>query len=309
MEPPGDTPEKPVIPDEMPATVDQKKAAPEETATQLAEPLQSTPDTPAIPDKTPAVDQKKATPEKPVVEPKPVEKIPVIEPENVGSPEKSEVESKTSPILIEEPAIEPQTAFVQKESSEEEIQEGDTNVKSTLAESTIRVNVGLLDRLMNMVGELVLARNQIVQLISVEENSAFTAPAQHLNLITAELQEMVMKTRMQPIRTIWNQFPRMVRDLAVEKGKQITLNMDGEDTELDRSVMEEIKDPLVHLLRNCVDHGIETPEKRKASGKFPTGRIFLKAIHEGGQVDIEVSDDGAGINPEVLKQKAAPDAA
>jgi len=174
----------------------------------------------------------------------------------------------------------------------------------SVADSTIRVDVGLLDKLMNLVGELVLARNQILQYGARQEDAAFNATSQRLNLITTQLQEGVMKTRMQPIRTVWNKLPRMVRDLAAGCGKQIELEMEGADTELDRSIIEAIKDPLTHIVRNCCDHGIESPEERLRAGKPPQGRLSLRAYHEGGQVNIEISDDGRGVDPERVKTKA-----
>jgi chemotaxis protein histidine kinase CheA len=173
-----------------------------------------------------------------------------------------------------------------------------------LSDSNIRVDVGLLDKLMNLVGELVLARNQILQFSSTQQDTSFLNTSQRLNLITTELQEGVMKTRMQPIGNIWSKFPRVVRDLATGCGKQIRLEMEGKETELDKTLIEAIKDPLTHLVRNSVDHGVELPEVRVAAGKPPEGRLFLRAFHEGGQVNIEISDDGAGIDVERVKQKA-----
>jgi two-component system, chemotaxis family, sensor kinase CheA len=171
-------------------------------------------------------------------------------------------------------------------------------------ESSIRVDVGLLDKLMNLVGELVLARNQVLQFSNTKEDPGINAPSQRLNLITTELQEGVMKTRMQPIGNIWSKFPRTVRDVAATCGKEIRLEMEGKDTELDKTIIEAIKDPLTHIVRNSADHGIETPAERSAAGKSPEGRLSLRAYHEGGQVIIEISDDGAGLNPEKLKRKA-----
>jgi two-component system chemotaxis sensor kinase CheA len=172
------------------------------------------------------------------------------------------------------------------------------------ADSSIRVDVAVLDKLMNLVGELVLSRNQIVQLAGEEVHRGFAAPAQRLNLITSELQEGVMRTRMQPIGNVWNKLPRVVRDLSNQFGKQITLEMEGKETELDRTILEAIKDPLTHMVRNTVDHGIEDPETRQAAGKTPGGTLKLSATHEGGQVNIEISDDGAGIDPDRMKAKA-----
>lgn len=171
-----------------------------------------------------------------------------------------------------------------------------------VADSTIRVDVGLLDDLMNLVGELVLARNQIVQVAGGHDN--LTAPAQRLNLITTELQEGVMRTRMQPIGTVWNRFPRIVRDLSHSLGKEVRVELEGAGTELDKTVVEAIKDPLTHLVRNAVDHGIEMPEERLAAGKPAEGTLSLRAFHGGGQVNIEISDDGGGIDVERVKAKA-----
>jgi two-component system, chemotaxis family, sensor kinase CheA len=170
--------------------------------------------------------------------------------------------------------------------------------------SNIRVDVGLLDKMMNLVGELVLARNQILQCSSSQTDAAFFNAAQRLNLITTELQEGVMKTRMQPIGNVWSRFPRLVRDLALQCGKQVTIEMEGSETELDKTIIEAIKDPLTHILRNSLDHGIEKPELRLQAGKPASGRLHLRAYHEGGQVNIEIGDDGAGIDSEGVKQKA-----
>jgi len=169
---------------------------------------------------------------------------------------------------------------------------------------TIRVGVNLLDRLMNLVGELVLARNQLLQFSSMRQDAGFQAVSQRMNLIATELQEEVMKTRMQPIGNVWDKFPRTVRDLALSCGRDVHLEMEGQDTELDRTIIEAIKDPLTHLVRNAIDHGIEPAEVRKQAGKSATGVLKLRAFHEGGQVNIEVSDDGAGLNVERIRQKA-----
>jgi two-component system, chemotaxis family, sensor kinase CheA len=173
-----------------------------------------------------------------------------------------------------------------------------------IGSNTIRVDVSLLDKVMNLVGELVLARNQVLQFTEKQEDSTFVGAAQRLNLITTELQEGVMKTRMQPIGNVWNKLPRIVRDLCVGCGKQVEVLMEGADTELDKTIIEAIKDPLTHIIRNAVDHGIETPALRAAAGKSVRGRLQLRAYHEGGQVNIEVSDDGGGIDTEKLKAKA-----
>ena len=173
-----------------------------------------------------------------------------------------------------------------------------------VSDTAIRVDVGLLDKLMNLVGELVLARNQVLQFNSQREDVALNATSQRLNLITTELQEGVMKTRMQPIGLVWNKLPRLVRDVSHSLGKQVSLEMDGADTELDKTIIEAIKDPLTHLVRNACDHGIERPEERVAKGKPAQGSLHLRAYHEGGQVNIEISDNGSGMDVERLKQKA-----
>ncbi|NKE73066.1 chemotaxis protein CheW [Candidatus Manganitrophus noduliformans] len=172
------------------------------------------------------------------------------------------------------------------------------------ADSTIRVDVGLLDKLMNLVSELVLVRNQLLQRVRERDNAVDAGIAQRMNLITTQLQESVTRTRMQPIRNVWNQFPRVIRDLAHANGKEVELVMEGAETELDKTLLEAIKDPLTHIVRNAIDHGIETSEIRRARGKNPKGTLFLKAYHEGGQINIEIRDDGGGIDGEKVKRKA-----
>ena len=179
-----------------------------------------------------------------------------------------------------------------------------TESHPTASESTIRVDVGLLDKLMTRVGELVLARNQILQHTNQLDDTSFISTAQRLNLITTELQEDVMKTRMQPIGNVWAKFPRVVRDLSSQLGKQVRIEMEGKETELDKTIVEAIKDPLTHLVRNSVDHGIESPEDRVAAGKSEEGCLLLRAYHEGGQVNIEITDDGAGLKLEKIRAKA-----
>jgi two-component system chemotaxis sensor kinase CheA len=174
----------------------------------------------------------------------------------------------------------------------------------SVAAQNIRVHVNLLENLMTMVSELVLTRNQLLQILRSQKESDFAAPLQRLNLVTSELQEGVMKTRMQPIGNAWAKLPRMVRDLAHELNKKIDLRMQGAETELDRQVLELIKDPLTHLVRNCADHGLEGPGDRRKSGKNETGRITLDAYHEGGQIVIEISDDGRGLPIDKIKAKA-----
>lgn len=175
---------------------------------------------------------------------------------------------------------------------------------ASVADNSIRVDVGQLDKLMNLVGELVLARNQVLQLSSHSNDNAFVATTQRLNLITTELQESVMKTRMQPIMTVWSKLPRVVRDVSAALGKSIQVEMYGKETELDKTILEAIKDPLTHIVRNSCDHGIETPAVRAERGKPAEGRLTLRAFHEGGQVILEIEDDGGGIDVERVKRKA-----
>ena len=191
----------------------------------------------------------------------------------------------------------PQTAVRDALRTQEEAREEAVN-------SNIRVDVILLDKVMNLVGELVLARNQVLQFTSNQKDAAFLSTAQRLNLITTELQAGVMKTRMQPIGNVWNKFPRIVRDLSNSAGKSVRLEMEGTQTELDKTIIEAIKDPLTHIVRNSLDHGLETPAEREAAGKSPEGVLLLRAFHEGGQVNIEIADDGAGLDLDAIRAKA-----
>ncbi|MFZ4069497.1 MAG: chemotaxis protein CheW [Caulobacterales bacterium] len=172
------------------------------------------------------------------------------------------------------------------------------------AAQTIRVSVDVLEELMNTVSELVLTRNQLLQMVRGLNESEFKAPLQRLSNITAELQDRVMKTRMQPVGAAWRKLPRIVRDICRETGKKIDLRLEGEATELDRQVLELIKDPLTHMIRNSADHGIEASDQRAAKGKPEVGEIRLAAHHEGGQIIMIVADDGAGLNIERIRQKA-----
>ncbi len=176
--------------------------------------------------------------------------------------------------------------------------------EAPVAGQTIRVGVDVLEGLMTLVSELVLTRNQLLQLARTQEDSAFSVPLQRLSHITSDLQEGVMKTRMQPIGNAWNKLPRLVRDLARELDKRIELVLHGADTELDRQVLELIKDPLTHMVRNSADHGLETPAERREAGKPESGRITLNAFHEGGHIIIEVADDGRGLPVERIRAKA-----
>jgi two-component system chemotaxis sensor kinase CheA len=181
----------------------------------------------------------------------------------------------------------------------------DNGARRGVAESSVRVDVELLDTLMRLVGELVLTRNQVVRQATLNGNSDLLAASQRLNIIAGELQEGVMKTRMQPMEHIWSKFPRVVRDLGAQCGKSVTLQMIGRETELDRTLLDAVKDPLTHLVRNAVDHGLEISEARVAAGKAAQGTLTLRAFHQGGQVVVEVSDDGAGIDPKKIGASAA----
>ncbi len=203
------------------------------------------------------------------------------------------------PVVPEErdiqPAAEVLTAPVAVEQKAEE---------KAFSDASLRVNVKLLDSLMNLAGELVLGRNQLLQSIAQDDIRAIGVASQRLDLITSEFQETIMLTRMQPVGNVFNKFPRVVRDLAKSLGKEIDIQLEGRDVELDKTIIEAIGDPLTHLVRNSADHGIETPEVRSRAGKDPKGTIVLKAYHEAGQVIIEIVDDGAGIDGARLVAKA-----
>jgi two-component system chemotaxis sensor kinase CheA len=190
-------------------------------------------------------------------------------------------------------------AAPKKSAADETTSEGDR-----VANQSIRVNVDTLEHLMTMVSELVLTRNQLLEISRRNEDTEFKVPLQRLSNVTAELQEGVMKTRMQPIGNAWQKLPRIVRDLSSELGKQIELEMHGADTELDRQVLDLIKDPLTHMVRNSADHGLETPAERLASGKGEQGTIRLSAYHEGGHIIICIADNGRGLNTDRIKAKA-----
>jgi two-component system chemotaxis sensor kinase CheA len=170
-------------------------------------------------------------------------------------------------------------------------------------EATIRVDVQLLDLLMNLVGELVLARNHLLQKVASSSLAGLPGATQRLNLITTELQEGIMRTRMQPIASLCNKLPRLVRDVAMACGKEVRLELEGVGTELDRTIVEAIRDPLTHLVRNAIDHGIEAPQARLAAGKSAEGRVLVRAFHEGGKVHLEVADDGAGLPAARIREK------
>ncbi len=226
----------------------------------------------------------------------------VIEPD----PSKPEIIIKDAPPVVEKPTAAQAKAAVQerreaKEKEKEKAEEGEG--KGSVASQSIRVSVDTLEHLMTMVSELVLTRNQLLEIVRRHEDSEFKVPLQRLSNVTAELQEGVMKTRMQPIGSAWQKLPRIVRDLSQELNKQIELEMVGAETELDRQVLELIKDPLTHMVRNSADHGLERPEIRRANGKPDKGTIRLSAFHEGGHIIIEIADDGKGLDIERIKTK------
>jgi two-component system chemotaxis sensor kinase CheA len=200
-----------------------------------------------------------------------------------------------------------ETKVVAEKEAAEAVEAAETSEAGQKKESgvvqSVRVNVDLLENLMTMVSELVLSRNQLLQMVRKFEDSDFAAPLQRLSLITTDLQEGVMKTRMQAIGNAWSKLPRIIRDLSIDLDKKIDLEMVGAETELDRQVLEMIKDPLTHMVRNSGDHGIEMPADRIAAGKPETGQIVLKAYHEGGHIIIEIADDGRGINIEKVSEK------
>src|SRR5579872_5054207 len=198
-------------------------------------------------------------------------------------------------------AQEPKSAAAKKAKTAIEV---DTSESDRVANQSIRVNVDTLEHLMTMVSELVLTRNQLLEISRRNEDTEFKVPLQRLSNVTAELQEGVMKTRMQPIGNAWQKLPRIVRDLSSELHKLIELEMHGADTELDRQVLDLIKDPLTHMVRNSADHGLETPAERAAAGKGEQGTIRLSAYHEGGHIIICIADNGRGLNTERIKAKA-----
>jgi two-component system, chemotaxis family, sensor kinase CheA len=183
--------------------------------------------------------------------------------------------------------------------------QADAKSGGSVSDSSLRVDVTLLDTLMRLVGELVLTRNQIVATAASQADSAMQRSSQRLNLLVSELQAGVMKTRMQPIDTVWSKLPRLVRDVSLACGCEVKLELEGRETELDKTILEAIKDPLTHVVRNAVDHGIETAEVRLAAGKPAEGTLTLRAFHEGGQVNIEIADDGAKIAAKALERGLA----
>ena len=219
-------------------------------------------------------------------------------------PVESDAVAETSSEAAPEPAAASEPATAKAAPAKKPAGGGEKQAEPSVAAQTIRVNVDLLENLMNMVSELVLTRNQLLQMVRNQSDSEFTVPLQRLSHVTTDLQEGVMKTRMQPIGNAWAKLPRIIRDLAHELGKKIDLEMLGADTELDRQVLELIKDPLTHMVRNSADHGLESTADRVAAGKSEVGKVVLNAFHEGGHIIIQISDDGGGINTDRVKEKA-----
>jgi len=199
--------------------------------------------------------------------------------------------------------LKPGKPAASKDQAEPEPEAGKPRAQAnSAAESTLRVDVTLLNRMMNLVGELVLTRNQVLQATASDPN--LTLLSRRLDMVTADLRESVMKARMQPVSNIFSKMPRIVRDLSQSLGRRVRLLMEGQETELDKSLLEAIKDPLTHAVRNSLDHGIEPPDVRQATGKDPEGTLRLRAAQEGSHVLIEVADDGAGISVERVRTKA-----
>ncbi len=247
---------------------------------------------------TPAPAAPDPEPEAPTVEFEP-------EPEPEPEPESGSEPKPEPPARVEEDAQAEEAVSSEAAKPDPMTIGGAADTKeSAVAHQSIRVNVDLLENLMTTISELVLTRNQLLQILRTQGESAFTAPLQRLNQITSELQDGVMKTRMQPIGNAWAKLPRVVRDLSVELGKKMDLQMRGAETELDRQVLELVKDPLTHMVRNSADHGIEMPADRVRAGKNETGVITLNAFHEGGHIIIEIKDDGKGLPVEKIKSKA-----
>ena len=230
---------------------------------------------------------------------KSVEQKPIAKPLDVETEEA--VTTATNDLIEEtqEQSSDPTDSSCQTDAVEKQQQK-----KSVDVESSLRVNISLLDSLMTLAGELVLCRNQLIQSISSNEHHTPEIAVQRIDLITSELQEAIMLTRMQSIGNVFNKFPRVVRDLSRNLGKQIELSLEGKEVELDKTIIESIGDPLTHLVRNAVDHGIEMPDDRRKAGKDASGKIFLKAYHEAGQVNVAISDDGRGLDGEKLAAAA-----
>jgi two-component system chemotaxis sensor kinase CheA len=212
------------------------------------------------------------------------------------------VEAK--PVVVSKPVLPVQSEPVKPEPVKAAAAPAGEKAAASEAETTVRVDTARLDEIMNMVGELVLVRNRLVRLGSNSNDEAMAKAVSNLDVVTADLQTAVMKTRMQPIKKVFGRFPRLVRDLARNLKKEINLELVGEETDLDKNLVEALADPLVHLVRNSVDHGIESPDQREANGKSRGGKIVLAAQQEGDHILLSISDDGNGMDPDVLRAKA-----
>ena len=279
-------------------SADDVGGAPAKAAEPPASAAEPAPVADAVPEAEPqaVVDATAPEPEPTAVE------APVVSDEPAAAPVDAEELKAPEPKAAEPPPV-PAAKPAAKPAARAESGDIPEAKESSVAAQSIRVNVDLLENLMTMVSELVLTRNQVMQILRNHKESDFAAPLQRLNHVTSELQEGVMKTRMQPIGNAWAKLPRLIRDLSHELGKKIELEMIGAETELDRQVLELIKDPLTHMIRNSADHGIEQPADRVAAGKSEVGHVRLNAFHEGGHIIIEIADDGKGLPIEKIKAK------
>ena len=249
------------------------------------------------------VEQPSTQPEPEVSEPGPVVESQAMQPQQPGDQITQTEKISESPQQAVQPVVQPESEKPEPVAKKPAPPKKPKPVK-TMQPETLRVHVSLLENLMNLAGELVLSRNQLLQAISVGDEHEIAVAGQRIDLVTSELQEAIMLTRMQPVGNIFNKFPRVVRDLARDLGKQIELQLEGKEVELDKTIIEGLSDPLTHLVRNSADHGIEPPEERIAKGKPPQGAIILKAYHAAGQVNIEIIDDGRGMDADKIARKA-----
>src|SRR5271165_3402480 len=233
-----------------------------------------------------------------------IERLRALQHGEIAAVERDQIEAGQNSALVPTDAGPKPAKRSEKESPVQEPAAGPARAQppASAADSTLRVDIDLLNQMMNLVGELVLTRNQILQANGVD--AAFTPLARRLDMVTADLRETVMKARMQPVSQVFSKFPRLVRDLSQQLDKRVRLQMEGQGTELDKSLLEAIKDPLTHSVRNSIDHGIEAPHVREAAGKSPEGLLKLRASQEGSHVIVEVTDDGGGIRVERIRDKA-----
>ena len=239
-------------------------------------------------------------------------KAPVTQPPEVQPPSSGPADPATQTQTVAEPLksesskVTPVALSADDTESTEQVWAPDPAdpVKNQEIVAPVKVNLELLDRLMNLVSEMVLARNRLLPFTNQFLDHDFSSAVRVIDLLTLELQERMMKTRMQPISQVWSKFPRLIRDVSNECGKSVTLIQEGAETELDRTLLDAIRDPLVHIIRNCIDHGVEIPSDRLLAGKPEAGKVLLRASHENGMVVVEISDDGAGVNYDLVRQKA-----